>query len=73
MMDGMSYDQDVVDTTMQPAPPIDESFQEGGYSGLGAEVAEHMMRNRLDGSRHPRQQLGTTDESRLGKFPFERE
>ncbi|KIV83702.1 hypothetical protein PV11_05704 [Exophiala sideris] len=72
-MDGMSYDEDIVDTTMQSAPPIEEHTQEGGYSGMGAEVAEHIMRNRLRDTEHPQQPLGMADGSRLGQFSFERE
>ncbi|KAI1608911.1 hypothetical protein EDD37DRAFT_130092 [Exophiala viscosa] len=71
-MDGMSYDHDIVDTTMQ-TPPVEEPTQEGGYSGMGAEVAEHIMRNKLRDSEHSHQPVGMTDGSRLGSFPFERE
>lgn len=73
-VDGMVYDSDVVDTTMQPAPPAGQSQQQRPFSGAGTEFAERLMRDRLtDGD--GRRPLGSPDERNqaLGKFSFERE
>ena len=70
-VDGMVYDPDVVDTTMQPAPPVGQQRQ---HSGVGTEFAERVMRDRLtDGE--GRRPLGSPDERNqaLGRFSFERE
>jgi hypothetical protein len=71
-LDGMSYDPNVVDTTMQPAPPVGQLLQRD-YRGAGTEFAERVMRDRLtDGEGRP---MGSPDERNqgLGKFSFERE
>ncbi|KAL6245794.1 hypothetical protein RBB50_006947 [Rhinocladiella similis] len=75
MMDGMSYDRDIVDTTMQPAPPVDQSAEGHGhrFSGFGTEVAEGIMRDRLNNGGQPHSSLGSADGQTLGKFPFEKE
>jgi hypothetical protein len=69
MMDGMSYDRDVVDTTMQTAQPVGPQGQR--YSGSGTDFAESVVRERLaaDGQRP----MGTPDSQGLGRFPFEKE
>jgi hypothetical protein len=79
-LDGMSYDPNVVDTTMQPAPPVgqlqqqqQQQQQQRDYRGAGTEFAERVMRDRLtDGEGRP---MGSPDERNqaLGKFSFERE
>lgn len=69
-LDGMSYDPNVVDTTMQPAPPVGPSQQ---FGSAGTEFAERVLRDRLaDGGGRP---MGSPDERNqgLGKFSFERE
>jgi hypothetical protein len=69
-LDGMSYDPNVVDTTMRPAPPVAPSPQ---FGGAGTEFAERVLRDRLaDGEGRP---MGSPDERNqsLGKFSFERE
>jgi hypothetical protein len=77
MMDGMSYDANIVDTTMQPAPPVGQQQQHSGnrFSGVGAEMAEGIMRDRLDDSDSNRRPMGTPEQSGqgLGKFSFEKE
>ena len=75
MMDGMSYDANVIDTTTQPAPPIGQQPPVRPYGGVGADMAERIMRDRItdnDGGRRP---MGSPDErgQGLGKFSFERE
>jgi len=75
MMDGMSYDANVVDTTMQPAPPIDHPSHEPGFRGVGGETVEAIIRNRLtntdtDLARRP---TDRSDGQNLGGFPFEKE
>ncbi len=70
--DGMVYDADIVDTTMQSAPPVGQPQRQ--YSGFGTEFAERVMGDRLaDGE--GRRLLGSPDERNqaLGKFSFERE
>ena len=74
MMDGMSYDQNVVDTTMQPALPLDEPQgppNAGRFSGMGTEIAERVMQDRLGGLEQAQQQM-QSGQGHLGRFPFER-
>ena len=72
MMDGVTYDVDIVDTTMSPAPPVDQSpFQSGG-AGHGAELAESIMRDRITDT-EPGRNMNTPDQGQLGKFAFEKE
>lgn len=76
MMDGMSYDSNIVDTTMQPGPPVNQSQQPSNrFSGVGTEMAEGILRDRLSesGSGSGRAGMNTPDNQSLGKFPFERE
>jgi len=75
MMDGMSYDQNFIDTTMQPAPPVDELPQGYGnrFSGMGTEMAVGILRDRLSDLDQPQRPLGSADGQTLGKFSFERE
>jgi len=73
MMDGMSYDQNFIDTTMQPAPPIDQPYHGNRFSGVGTEMAEGILREQLSDADQLRRPLGTGDGQTLGKFPFERE
>lgn len=71
MMDGITYDTNMVDTTMQSAP----QGQHGGsrYSGVGTEMAEDIMRDRLHDTDPGQQAMSTPDNQGLGRFPFERE
>ncbi|KAJ9611596.1 hypothetical protein H2200_004780 [Cladophialophora chaetospira] len=76
MMDGMSYDQNIIDTTMQPAPPLEEAPGQGyenRFSGMGTEVAEQVMRERLGGLEQAQRSMQPGDGQNLGKFPFEKE
>ena len=73
MMDGMSYDTNIVDTTMQPAPPVGQPQHHNRFSGVGTAQAEAIMRERLGDTDAGRRQLGTQDGGNLGKFPFEQE
>ena len=69
MMDGMTYDSNIVDTTMQSAQPSASDR----FSGQGAEMLETIMRDRLGDSDSARRPMGTPDSQSLGKFPFEKE
>jgi hypothetical protein len=69
MMDGMSYDANVVDTTMQS--PLYVGSQAQRYSGTGTDFAENIMRDRL--AMESQRPMGTPDSQGLGKFPFEKE
>jgi hypothetical protein len=75
MMDGMSYDANIVDTTMQPAPPVNQPQQGNRFSGVGTEMAEGIMRDRLSDSDSTRRPMGTPEQSGqgLGRFSFETE
>lgn len=73
MMDGMSYDQNFIDTTMQPGPPIDQPYQGNRFSGVGTEMAEGILRDTLSEPDQARRPLGAADGQVLGKFPFEKE
>ena len=48
MMDGISFDQGIVDTTLSTPPPAAEQIQGNRYSGPGAGVAEQVVRDRMD-------------------------
>jgi hypothetical protein len=74
MMDGMSYDANVVDTTMQSPAPVGSPQHSRGFSGQGADIAESIMRDRLPDSDSGRPPMGTPDKGgdKLGKFPFEK-
>lgn len=74
MMDGMSYDVNVVDTTMQPPTPVNQSQNPRGFAGQGADMAESIMRDRLPDNETGRPPIGSPEEKgdRLGKFSFER-
>lgn len=73
MMDGMSYDQNFIDTTMQPGPHVDQPYQGNRFSGVGTEMAEGILRDRLSDPDQARRALDTPDGQTLGKFPFEKE
>lgn len=70
MLDGMTYDQDVLDTTPRNAgrAPRDNST-----ALAEREQAEHMMRESFhSGGQEETQPLSNTGEGKgLGKFPFE--
>lgn len=73
MMDGVTYDQGVVDTTVSTPPmSVDQNPYAGGrFSGAGTELAENMIRDRLD-DRDPRTMTTPPpNQSGLGRFGFE--
>lgn len=74
MMDGMSYDAHVVDTTMQPPAAVNQPQHSRSFSGQGADMAESIMSDRLPDNESGRPSMSTPDErgDRLGKFAFER-
>lgn len=74
MMDGMTYDANVVDTTMHPPTPVNQPQHPRGLSGQGADIAESVMRNRLPDNEIGRPPMGSPEErgDKLGKFPLER-
>jgi hypothetical protein len=74
MMDGMSYDANVVDTTMQSAAPVNQPRHSGRFGGEGSDIAEGIMTDRLPDNEAGRLPMGTPDQGgdKLGKFPFER-
>lgn len=72
MMDGISFDQGVVDTTISTPPPAAEQLHGSRFSGVGAEVAEHVMRDRID-DRDPRAMTTPPNQQTLGRFGFERD
>ena len=73
MMDGMSYDQNIVDSTMQPGPPVSQSQQSNRFSGVGTEFAEGLMRERLSETSGHREGMNDHDGQTLGRLPFERD
>jgi len=72
MMDGISFDQGVVDTTVSSPPPATDQLHGSRFSGVGAEVAEHVMRDRID-DRDPRAMTAPPNQQSLGRFGFERD
>ncbi|KAK5070098.1 hypothetical protein LTR64_001932 [Lithohypha guttulata] len=72
MMDGMSYDQGIVDTTDSAPSFIERPYPGSRFSGMGTEVAETVMRDRLD-DRDPRGMATPPDNQSLGRFTFEKE
>lgn len=72
MMDGISFDQGVVDTTVSTPPPAAEQLHGSRFSGVGAQVAEHVMRDRID-DQAPRTMTTPPSQQSLGRFGFERD
>lgn len=75
IMDGISYEPNVMDTSMQSPPPANQSPQYSrDYSGPGTDVAESIMRERLPDSGASRPVMRTPGQSddQLGRFAFER-
>lgn len=74
MMDGMSYDANVVDTTMQFPASISQAQHSRGFSGQGADIAERIMRDRLPDNETGRPLMDAPEErgDKHGKFAFER-
>lgn len=72
MMDGISFDQGVVDTTIQSPAPVEQPYSGGRFSGVGADMAENMMRDRLD-DQDLRTMTTPPNNQSLGRFGFERE
>lgn len=64
MMDGVTFDQDVVDTTVTTPPAAD--------SGRGAEIAESVMSDRLH-NEDMRGMQTPPDNQSLGRFGFEKD
>lgn len=73
MMDGISYDANIVDSTMQPGPPVSQPQQSNRFSGVGTEVAEGIMRERLNEGGNGREGMNHPEGQGLGRFPFERD
>jgi len=71
-MDGISFDQGMADTTVLTPPLAEEQSQNSRFSGVGAEVAEHVMRDRMD-DRDPRAMTTPPNQQTLGRFGFERD
>jgi hypothetical protein len=74
MIDGMTYDADVVDTVSRTPPPTSDADVD--RSPTGAAAAERILRERLGGgdSRTDGRAIGETDSGNgLGKFTFERD
>lgn len=72
MMDGITFDQGVIDTTVSTPPLVDQSMSSNRFSGVGAEVAESVMRDRLDN--HDLRGMATPPNNQsLGKFGFEQD
>jgi len=74
MMDGLTYDADVVDTTMQPRIPVAQSQHPRSFSGQGTEIVDSMTRDRLSDNETGRRPLSSPDErgDKSGRFPFDR-
>ncbi|KIV96216.1 hypothetical protein PV10_00107 [Exophiala mesophila] len=73
MMDGISYDQNFVDTTMQPAPLLDPSTERDRNSGFGTDSGEEVLRRRFSDGGQVRRGHSTPDHPYLGRFGGERE
>jgi hypothetical protein len=71
MMDGMTYDTNFVDTTMQNMPSINQPRANSNFGGAGTEMAESIMRDRIDDIEPGRKAMSTPDSKGLGKCPFE--
>jgi hypothetical protein len=74
MMDGMSYDANVVDTTMQPSIPVNQSQLPRSFSGHGTDIAESMVRDRLPDNETGRPPRSSPEErgDKPGRFPIDR-
>lgn len=72
MMDGISFDQGVIDTTVQSPPPVEQPYSGGRFSGAGTDMAETMMQDRLD-DRDLRTMTTPPNNQSLGSFGFEKE
>lgn len=73
MMDGISYDQNFVDTTMQPAPLLDTPTESERNSAFAADLADGVLREGFNDVEQARRGLGTPDHPYLGRFGSERE
>jgi hypothetical protein len=73
MMDGMSYDANVVDTTMQSPMPVAQSQHPRGFSGQGTDIADSTTRDRL-ADKEAGRPVSSPEErgDKPGRFPFER-
>lgn len=65
MIDGMTYDRDVVDTTAAHRPAT-------GTTGSAAEQAERIMRDNMDTTSNDRMLGSNGQNADLGKFGFEK-
>ena len=70
MIDGMTYDPNVVDTVNQTPPP---AYPAGHVSSTGRETAERIMRERIDRSSNEGTGMSAPEDGSkgLGKFHFE--
>lgn len=73
MMDGITFDQGVVDTTVSTPPLVDQPAFGNRFSGVGIEVAETVMRDRIGDINDPRAMGTPPNNQSLGKFGFERD
>lgn len=76
MMDGVTFDddrdQDVIDSTIATPPAIEHRRFGGTGNTTGAEIAENVMRDRLN-DEDMRGMQTPPDNQSLGRFGFERE
>jgi len=71
-MDGITFDQGMADATLSPPLLADQSGSGGRFSGVGTEVAENVMQDRMNDS--DRRTMGTPpDNQSLGRFGFEKD
>lgn len=73
MMDGISYDQGVIDTTVSTPPLAEQMAGVNRFSGVGTEVAESVLRDRLSDAEAARGIETPPDNHSLGRFAFERD
>ena len=69
MMDGITFDQGVVDTTVSRPPGAAEESG-GRFSGFGAQMAENALRGRMDDG-DQRGMITPPNNQSLGRFGFE--
>jgi len=67
MLDGMTYDANVVDTTSQG-----QGLRRDYVSPTGAEQAERIVREHMDTTSNDRMMTGTPQAGDLGRFEFEK-
>lgn len=68
MIDGMTYDRDVVDTTASAHRPTPSTAS----ASSAVQQAEQIMRDNMDTTSNDRMHGGNTQENDLGRFGFEK-